>query len=372
MRTIPKIKADAPKGNISINEYMRHTRILGAAALWCAAFCAYAQGTVKGLVKDGDGEPVPFSTVVAEGLGRTVSANQYGEYELKDVPAGKHKVRASCLGYNAVTAEVTMAGQDVSCDFALPSLDIALGEAVVAGSDRVKLCLEKLAETPALKKRVKSYKCEAVCKVESLGNLSDMPKSFRKTVNFIMGLLGYKKMWQSMEREPHLIVDVRQGVTYTEGKYKYAGTTLDVQRGTLTGEEQAAYKKKIGEWDNPYDMIYDAIRGMKRNYDKAAENGKETSLKYKGDYEEDGHAVYVITTKSIELHVVPEVWQISRIVSRKKDKYFTAEFRDMGGGVYLPVSASTQDRYTDEESNVNWTWVRTNAYGYSDLQLQGE
>lgn len=352
--------------------YMRNKRILGAAALWCAAFCAFAQGTVKGLVKDGDGQPVPFSTIVAEKLGRTVSANQYGEYEIKDVPAGKHKVRASCLGYNAVTTEVTMAGQDVSCDFALPSLDIALGEAVVAGTDRVKLCLEKLSETPALKKRVKSYKCEACCKVESLGNLSDMPKSFRKTINFVMGLLGYKKIWQSMEREPHLIADVRQSVSYADGKYKYGGTTVDVQRGTLTGEEQEAYKKKIGEWENPYDMIYDAVREMKKSWDKAAEKGKQTSLKYKGDYEEDGHTVYVIATSKMEMHVVPDVWQISRIVNRKGDKILIAEFRDMGGGVYLPVSANTQDRYTDEENHVEWTWVRTNAYGYSDVKLQGE
>ncbi|MBL7990956.1 MAG: carboxypeptidase-like regulatory domain-containing protein, partial [Candidatus Kapabacteria bacterium] len=117
-------------------------KILLVLALLVGTFgVALAQGgTVKGKVSDkknGDGLQGARITLTAQSnpatkLGKIAGKN--GEYEIKNVPAGKYSVEVSYVGYKSAAQSVTLDGQaSVDVNFALV-LDVrGLDEVVVTG-----------------------------------------------------------------------------------------------------------------------------------------------------------------------------------------------------------------------------------------------
>ena len=85
------------------------------------AGAAWAQtGTVSGTVRDSLGAPVGGAEVRVDGTRIHTLADDRGHYELANVPAGTHTVRALLLGFKPTTRSVTLeAGATVTADIQL-------------------------------------------------------------------------------------------------------------------------------------------------------------------------------------------------------------------------------------------------------------
>ena len=76
--------------------------------------------TVKGVVKDASGAPVPYATVMAIGTNIGIAADADGLFRLQ-LNRGTYRLRISCTGYEPKTVEVVAENQ--------PTLDVTLDEA---------------------------------------------------------------------------------------------------------------------------------------------------------------------------------------------------------------------------------------------------
>ncbi len=93
-------------------------------------------GGVRGkVVEAGSGRPLSGVEVVIVGVGRSAVTSASGEYVLADVPDGSHRLRARVIGHAIREQTVTIEpGQEVSADFELAVVAIALDEVVVTGT----------------------------------------------------------------------------------------------------------------------------------------------------------------------------------------------------------------------------------------------
>jgi len=105
-----------------------------------------AQTTIQGQVADQEGNPIGFAQVVVEGTSLGAVADGDGNYVVRGVPAGTHRLTASFLGFREGTVTVTVAeGETAIQDFALAQDYLGM-ETIVATAQRTPR--QKL-DTPA-------------------------------------------------------------------------------------------------------------------------------------------------------------------------------------------------------------------------------
>lgn len=117
-----------------------HTRRLEAGSVIALVFApamllAQEIGTVRGRVTDaGTGQPVADARVSVEGTGLAAASRANGEYVLAAVPVGPRTVTARRVGYGVIRQEIDVPpGGDVTADFALRAVAVALDAVVVTG-----------------------------------------------------------------------------------------------------------------------------------------------------------------------------------------------------------------------------------------------
>ena len=99
----------------------------------------FAQGTVKGIATDENGEPLIGATILLVGTSRGTATDFDGNYLLENVPAGEQQIRASYTGYNDLTKTITISdGQATTLDFTLGEDVEVLDQVVVIGYGSVK------------------------------------------------------------------------------------------------------------------------------------------------------------------------------------------------------------------------------------------
>ena len=103
---------------------------------WAAQVGAQdATGTISGRVVEGPTQqPLAAVTVVIEGTQRGTLTRTDGTYQLTNVPAGTHRLRATRIGYQAAIQEVTLAaGGTATVDFAMDPAAVVLSQMVSIG-----------------------------------------------------------------------------------------------------------------------------------------------------------------------------------------------------------------------------------------------
>jgi len=96
-----------------------------------------AKNTIKGTIKDGNGQPVPFVNVMVVGSPFGASTNDFGQFSISGVPAGTVTVAISSIGFETMTREVVVEnGKTTTIDIALTQTSKQLGEVVVLGQKR--------------------------------------------------------------------------------------------------------------------------------------------------------------------------------------------------------------------------------------------
>ncbi|MCB0564688.1 MAG: TonB-dependent receptor [Phaeodactylibacter sp.] len=100
---------------------------------------AFAQGTVKGMATDDNGEPLIGATVLLVGTSRGTATDFDGNYILENVPSGEQQLMASYTGYADLTQTVMVAdGKEVTLNFQLGEDIEVLEEVVVIGYGTIK------------------------------------------------------------------------------------------------------------------------------------------------------------------------------------------------------------------------------------------
>ncbi|MDX2067622.1 MAG: TonB-dependent receptor [Haliscomenobacter sp.] len=94
-----------------------------------------AQATLKGSVKDENGEALIAASVSVAGTTTGAITKLDGTYELP-LPSGTHTINVSYTGYEAVAQVVTIGNQDVVLDFILKSSVTNLNEVVISVGSR--------------------------------------------------------------------------------------------------------------------------------------------------------------------------------------------------------------------------------------------
>jgi iron complex outermembrane receptor protein len=104
-------------------------------------------GAIRGSVADSSGSPLPNASITVEGTNLRTTSGSQGDYELRGVPAGRQTVRARLIGYQAVSAPVTVvAGDAARQDFTLGRSAVQLAPIdVVIGSRARHTASEELA-----------------------------------------------------------------------------------------------------------------------------------------------------------------------------------------------------------------------------------
>jgi iron complex outermembrane receptor protein len=117
---------------------MQRLLIILLLAMFAAPGLVRAQtGTVRGVVTDAEGSPLPGVNVVVRGTPLGTATATTGRYVLKRVPAGAQTLRASAIGFAPEHRYVTVPpGDTVVVDFTLQEALIAGEEVVVTATRR--------------------------------------------------------------------------------------------------------------------------------------------------------------------------------------------------------------------------------------------
>jgi outer membrane receptor protein involved in Fe transport len=115
----------------------RQKMILSISFLWLvlapAGVMAGTTGTVAGIVTDPDGKPVVAATVVLLGTRLGAYTDGDGRYTILNVPSGTYGVKASRLGFNAITVSevVVSADRTMTVDLQMGDTNLQTEEVVV-------------------------------------------------------------------------------------------------------------------------------------------------------------------------------------------------------------------------------------------------
>ena len=102
---------------------MRRGLLVLALAAGAAPLAAQATGAIAGRVRDSTGAPLPFVRVTV-GIGRQgAETDTLGNYRIREIQAGWHRVTARRVGFQAVSREsvLVQAGQTTIANFVLSS-----------------------------------------------------------------------------------------------------------------------------------------------------------------------------------------------------------------------------------------------------------
>ncbi|HET7275893.1 MAG TPA: SusC/RagA family TonB-linked outer membrane protein [Longimicrobiaceae bacterium] len=107
-----------------------------AAVAMCTTPAAAQQGIITGRVVDATTQaPLSDVQVVLEGTGRGTLTDPDGRYRLADVAAGSYEIRATRIGYNGGTQQVSVgAGATITANFALETSAVSLDAIVVTST----------------------------------------------------------------------------------------------------------------------------------------------------------------------------------------------------------------------------------------------
>jgi iron complex outermembrane recepter protein len=96
---------------------------------------AFAQGNLKGTVKDAAGEALIGASVGASGTGRSTSTGVDGSFSLA-LPSGYYVITIAYTGYTTVTRNVTITTGDATLDVVLEPSSTTLNEVVISTGSR--------------------------------------------------------------------------------------------------------------------------------------------------------------------------------------------------------------------------------------------
>ena len=121
---------------------------------------------VRGIVRDQDGEPIPYAKVYEERSTNGVVTNVKGEYFL-EFGNGTHRLVFSSLGYQSKTVEILVAGKPQTLDVILPDEGVEMETVTLTAGrkDPAYAIMEKvIANKKEYIEQFTAFQCETYLK----------------------------------------------------------------------------------------------------------------------------------------------------------------------------------------------------------------
>src|SRR5690606_29618974 len=97
------------------------------------AFILHAQNTLKGTIKDSDGNPIENATVSIDGTKVAISTDNAGQFSLH-IPTGKTKLAVRAVGFLTIKKDIVEADYQNGIEILLENDNRNLEEVVVSGT----------------------------------------------------------------------------------------------------------------------------------------------------------------------------------------------------------------------------------------------
>lgn len=309
---------------------------------------AWAQHSIKGVVKDTADAVMPYCAIYVEELQRGALTDQNGVFVMDGVPSGDYSVRASFIGFATKEVKVNVADRDVFLSFKLHEEAITMAEVIILpdGVDFAHYVMNQLEKNmKPLKKQLTSYDATVKGHMDKHIDLRKMPH--KGLIRMAAGMSGWGKVMKIMMEYPDFLLDMEEDVHFNKGKITNSDLRITRLEPELNRKELKAVLRK--DWfldENLYDKFYDEVKGKIK-----ALKGKNPKykLQYAGSYEEDDHLIFILKFGRYQVEVVDECWQIRRMRYQARTRTINFEFRELVPNVYLPVAGRAEFRLDYEK-----------------------
>lgn len=144
-----------------------------SAAFFCFTYSALAQdntGTITGNVTF-EGEPIVGANVGIREIQKGSPTGENGEFEIKNIPAGKYELQISAMGFESIVRQLTVeAGRTTRLDIKMKESLLEMGQMVVTGTIRQTY----VKESPV---KVNVVKAEQLQQGKTSSNIMDLISS---------------------------------------------------------------------------------------------------------------------------------------------------------------------------------------------------
>jgi len=130
----------------------------------------HGQSTISGQIKSDTDSVLQNASIYIMNTTYGATANTKGNYVLKNIPDGNHKLVISVLGYKTREKEITLSGQSLIIDFTLIEVISNLNEVIVKGKKQSLVLKEKTFRPEILDADLLQIKSTPV--INMLGSLS--------------------------------------------------------------------------------------------------------------------------------------------------------------------------------------------------------
>ncbi len=315
------------------------------------AFCLVAiianAFSLSGNVKTAALKSLPFASVYVKDAHIGATTDLDGNYTIKDIPSGHHTLVVSFMGYATQTIDVSLEGDGVR-NFVMHEQPITLDEVFVTptGESIERFILSQAVKnSKKLSKRVNSFSCNESFKYEQRNNkIKVLVEPHIKTINLLLGVLGYKRFFHTIIDHPDLKVEMTTGIQFKKGKLKVNNPKITHSNPALNDEEAKSWMKVISKQSEiPYDVHYKTLAAIKKKLEKMDKKSPGESVRhltYKGAYKENNKTIHIIQYDKRQFHIVDGCWQIRRtmLMKNKKEASRITEFHELAKNLYMPVS----------------------------------
>ncbi len=357
---------------------MKNYIIALVVLLSCMSGRVMAQ-SLEGQVSLGDEGPAQYATVYVPATGQGAVTDHEGRYVLENVPMGTVEVEFAFLGYNTVKRKLVIdEAKRYAHDECLDEQSFMLNDVYVTptGEDPAVYILRKVAEKAAVnRKRLAHYEAGK----EYVFHSQDMdiapavlPKFVTWIMNSMMKMYHRGAIYEFCTGYERTDARLSSDMIFNQGNFTYKNEKMLSASPSIPSKAQEQLFKMAQK--DPFEVLY----GDKTDYcSKMLKKGK-CKYELKGSIEENGKVINVLVNEHAgdkddpgvsTLYVVEDEWGILRSEFKGKMSNIRVESRNVGGGIYLPVSYLD---VTDLSSLIYEKLIDEMETEYADKKENGE
>ncbi|MFN5621881.1 MAG: TonB-dependent receptor [Flavobacteriales bacterium] len=154
-------------------------RVSATLLMLCACSALFAQGTIRGFVKDEEtGQPVIFILVGLEGTAFGTQTDENGYYTLTKIPAGSYTLVINQFGFKEVREQIAVSGDKVIAkNYFLIKDDLVMNE--------VEITDKGSAQKNNVNISVESMRSKDIKRIPSVGGAPDLAQALTTLPGFI-------------------------------------------------------------------------------------------------------------------------------------------------------------------------------------------
>lgn len=323
-------------------------KLILCLALCCCTILAHAL-TLTGHVTTNNNTPLPYVSVYLPNLKIGATTDLDGNYRITNIPAGRHTLTASYVGYATQTVELQL-DKDARRDFLMEEQAITLDEVFITpnGESLERFILgQAVKHTRKLAKFADHFDLTRTARLEQRGqDIKFIFEGYMGMLNTFLGMMGYKTIFHFLLDNPNYRIEAEIRSSFAKGKAKLLESTFGDCSPKLSDAQKSSFKKKLLERHNgceSYDQAYERLAEIKKEVDKMSKKKSDEvtkALSYKGKYDEGSRDIHIIRYKKREYHIIDGIWQIRRIVdyNDKQQQTSITEFGELAKDVFMPMS----------------------------------